>query len=128
MKRKRNLKKETEELIMATQDQSSPPRWVKHYVDRTSDSRKCRMCEKMDENFSDVVSECIEAQNEYKKLRYDKAVVCCPCSGARHDKAVVLLSLQWCETYGFKTHEKYEHFVEKKMRRENEKRERNIRK
>ena len=32
MKRKRNLKKETEELIMATQDQSSPPRWVKHYV------------------------------------------------------------------------------------------------
>ena len=68
----------------------------------------------MDENFSDIVSDCNEAQNEYKKLR--------------HGKAVVLLSLQWCETYGFKTHEKYEHFVEKKMRRENEKRERNIRK
>lgn len=57
----------------------------------------------MDENFSDIVSDCNEAQNEYKKLR--------------HGKAVVLLSVQWCETYGFKTHEKYEHFVEKKMRK-----------
>ena len=69
MKRKRNLKKETGELIMATQDQSSPPRWVKDYVDRTTDSRKCRVCTKMDKIFSHIVSECNEAQNEYKKLR-----------------------------------------------------------
>ena len=47
----RYLKKETEELIMAAQDQSLRTRWVKHYRDRT-DSPKCRMCGKMDENVS----------------------------------------------------------------------------
>ena len=51
------LKKETEGLIMAAQDQSLQTRWVKHYIDRTTDSPKSRMCVKMDENVSHLVSE-----------------------------------------------------------------------
>ena len=67
------LKKETELLIMAAQDQSLQTRWVKRCINRTTYSPKCRMCEKMDENVSYLVSECNElAQNEYKKLRHDK--------------------------------------------------------
>ena len=58
---------------MAAQDQSLLTRWVKYDVDRTTDSLKCRICEKMDENISHIVSECNKlAQNEYKKLRHDK--------------------------------------------------------
>ena len=31
---------------MAEEDQSLRTRWVKHSIDRTADSPKCRMCEK----------------------------------------------------------------------------------
>ena len=71
--KKRYLKKETEELIMAAQDQSLQTRWVKHYINRTTDSMKCRMSGNVTKNVSHIVSECNElAQNEYKKLRHDK--------------------------------------------------------
>ena len=42
------LRKESEGLIMAAQDQSLQTRWVKHYIDRTTDSPKCRMCGKLE--------------------------------------------------------------------------------
>ena len=89
---------------MATQDQSLRTRCVKHYIDRTTDSPKCRMCGKMYENVCHLLSYCNElAQNEYKNLR--------------HDKITALLHWQWCKTYGFEMHEKYyEHFFEKEMR------------
>ena len=73
-----------QELFMAEQDQLLQTRWVKHSIDRTNGSPKCRMCGKMDENVSHVVSECNKlAQNEYKKLR--------------HDKIAALLHWQWCQ-------------------------------
>ena len=34
----------------AAQDQSLRRRWLKYYIDRATDSRKPRMCGKMDEN------------------------------------------------------------------------------
>ena len=40
------LKKETEGLIIAAHDQSLRTRWIKYYIIRTTDSLKCRMCEK----------------------------------------------------------------------------------
>ena len=59
------LKKETIGLVMAARDQSLETRQVKHYIDRTTDSPKCRMCGKVDENVRHIVSECNElAQNE----------------------------------------------------------------
>ena len=37
----------------------------KNYIDRATDTPKCKMCGKMDENVSHLVSECNElAQNE----------------------------------------------------------------
>ena len=58
------LKKETEGLIMAAQDQPLRTRWVKHYIDRTADSPECIICGKMDENVSHVVSACNELAHE----------------------------------------------------------------
>ena len=82
-----------QELFMAEQDQLLQTRWVKHSIDRTNGSPKCRMCGKMDENVSHLVSEYNElAPNGYKKLRHDKLQHCCIGSGAK--------------TYGFETHEK----------------------
>ena len=55
---------------MAAQDQLLQTRWVKCYIDRTTDSLKCRMCGKMVENVSHLVSEWNELlQNEYKNCR-----------------------------------------------------------
>ena len=83
--KKGNLKKETEGLIMAAHDQSLRTRWVKHYIDRKTDSPKCRICGKMDKNVSHLVSECRKlAQNEYEKLK--------------HDKVTALLHRHWCNT------------------------------
>ena len=58
-RKKGYLKKKTERLIMAAQDQPLQTGWVKHYIYRTTDSPKCRMCGKMDENVS---HECIRVQ------------------------------------------------------------------
>ena len=41
------LKKKTEELKMAKQDQSFRTRWVKYFVDRITDFPKCRICRKI---------------------------------------------------------------------------------
>ena len=43
---KKRIFEETDGLIMVAQDQSLRTRWVKHYIDRTNDSPKCRMCGK----------------------------------------------------------------------------------
>ena len=102
--KKEYLKRETEGLIMAAQDQSLRARWVKYYIDRSTDSLKYRMCRKLDKNVSHIVSKCNKlAQDEYKKLR--------------KDKVAVLLRWQWCKTCGFKMNQKYyEHLVEKEMK------------
>ena len=46
------LKKEIKGLIMATKHKTSM--WIKHYIDRTADFPKCRLCGKMDENVSHI--------------------------------------------------------------------------
>ena len=55
MGEEKHLKKETERLTMLTQDQSLRIRWVKHYVDRTTVSPRCRKCGKINENVSHIV-------------------------------------------------------------------------
>ena len=44
--KKGHLKKETEGLKIAAKDQLLQTRWGKHYIDRATDSPKCRMCGK----------------------------------------------------------------------------------
>ena len=68
------LKKETEGIKMVTKHKIAV--WVKHYIDRKTDSSKCRMCGKIGENISHIVSECNQlAPSEYKKIRHDKVAV-----------------------------------------------------
>ena len=96
------LKKETEGLIMAAQDQAIRTNWIRHNIDKEDISPSCRLCGERDETVSHIVSECKElAQNDYKK--------------ARHDKVAAILHWQMCQTYGFPTTKSYEHFVDKEM-------------
>ena len=94
------LKKETEGLIMAAQDQAIRTNWIRHNIDKEDISPSCRLCGK---EMRLSVSECKElAQNDYKK--------------ARHDKVAAILHWQMCQKYGFPTAAKsYEHFVDKEM-------------
>lgn len=98
------MKKETEGLILAAQDQAIRTKWIKKHIDKTEQSAMCRMCGEREETVAHVVSECKQlAQNEYKKVR--------------HDKVAAILHWHMCKQYGFAYTEKsYEHFVEKGMR------------
>ena len=80
------LKKETEGLIMAAQDQAIRTNWIRHNIDKEDISPSCRSCGERDEIVSHIVSECKElAQNDYKK--------------ARHDKVAAILHWQMCQKY-----------------------------
>ena len=97
------LKKETEGLIMAAQDQAIRTNWIRHNIDKEDISPLCRLCGARAETVSHIVSECKElAQTEYKKIR--------------HDKVAAILHWQFCQKYGFPTTAKsYEHFIDKEM-------------
>ena len=65
------LKKETEGMIMATQDQTLRTRYIQRAIDGTNISPKCRKCNQKDETINHITSECPAlAQNQYKK-RHD---------------------------------------------------------
>ena len=65
------LKKETEGMLMAAQDQALRTRYVQRTIDGINISAKCRKCNVKDETINHIVSECSAlAQNQYKK-RHD---------------------------------------------------------
>ena len=71
--RKGYLKKETEGLLLAAQDQALRTRWIMKNIDKEDVQDKCRLCGERDETVAHIVSECKQlAQNEYKKCRHDK--------------------------------------------------------
>ena len=98
------LKKETEGLILAAQEQALQVNWIKKMIDKQDCSTKCRMCDERDETVAHIVSECSQlAQNDYKKCR--------------HDKIAAIIHWNYCKKFGFACTEKYyEHFVETKMK------------
>ena len=66
------IKKETEGLIMAAQDQALRTNAMKKYIDKTDVSPKCRMCEIADETISHIATECSAlTQKQYKNWRHD---------------------------------------------------------
>ena len=74
------MKKETEGLITAAQDQALPTRWRKVNIEKQAGTSLCRMCNERDETIFHILSECSKiAQTEYKK---------------RHDKVAQLVSLE----------------------------------
>ena len=65
------LKRETESLIIAAQNQSIRTNHVKAKIDKSQGNSKCRMCQQSDETINHILSECPKlAQKEYKR-RHD---------------------------------------------------------
>ena len=65
------LKKETEGMIMAAEEQALRTRYIQRAIDGVNISPKCRKCNVKDETINHIVSECSAlAQNQYKK-RHD---------------------------------------------------------
>ena len=94
------MKKETEGLITAAQDQALPTRWKKVHIEKQGGTSACRMCNGREETIFHILSECEKmAQTEYKK---------------RHDKVAQLVHWNLCKKYGL-DHAKnwYAHTAEK---------------
>ena len=66
-----DLKRETESLIVAAQNQSIRTNLVKARIDKSQGDSLCRMCRKVDQSIDHIVSGCSKlAQKEYKR-RHD---------------------------------------------------------
>ena len=66
-----DLKRETESLIVAAQNQSVRTNLVKARIDKSQGDSLCRMCRKVDESIDNIVSSCNKlVQKEYKR-RHD---------------------------------------------------------
>ena len=68
--RKGNLKRETESLLIATQDNAIRTNHIKARIDKTQQNSKCRLCGDRDETINHIISECSKlAQKKYKTRR-----------------------------------------------------------
>ena len=90
------LKKETEGMIMAAQDQALRTRYIQRAIDGTNISPKCRKCNQKNETINHIASECPAlAQNQYKK---------------RHDTVARAVHWNLCKKYQMPCSNKwYEH-------------------
>ena len=97
---KRGLKKETERMIMAAQEQALRTKNIRKVIDKEKINGKCRMCGER-ETVARIVSESINlAQNEYKNWR--------------HDKVAAIIHWELCKKYGVVVKEKwYDHKAQK---------------
>ena len=91
-----SLKRETESLILAAQEQAISTNAIKAYIDKSQEQSKCRMCGERDETVNHLVSECSKlAQREYKR---------------RHDWVGRRVHWEVCRMYGIEVKGKwYEH-------------------
>ena len=66
-----DLKRETESLTVAAQNQSIRTNLVKAKIDKSQRDSLCRVCRKVDESVDHIVSDCSKlAQKDYKR-RHD---------------------------------------------------------
>ena len=91
-----NLKRETESLILAAQEQAVRTNVIKAKIDNTQEQSKCRMCGEKDETVNHLISECSKmAQREYKR---------------RHDWVGRRVHWDVCKKYGIEVNDKwYQH-------------------
>ena len=65
--RKGNLKRETESLLIAAQNNAKRTNHIKARIDKTQQNSKCRLCGERDDTINHIISECSKlAQKEYK--------------------------------------------------------------
>ena len=90
------LKKETEGLILAAQEQALRKNSIKHSIDKTSETPLCRLCGNSTETVRHIISGCKRlAQREYKKS---------------HDKVALRVHREMCRKYGIECTDKwYDH-------------------
>ena len=69
--RKGNLKRETESLLVAAQNNAIRTNLIKARIDKMQQNNKCRLCVDKDEPINHMISKCCKlAQKEYK-TRHD---------------------------------------------------------
>jgi len=94
-----SLKRETESLIVAAQDQALRTNYRKARIEKSTNDPKCRLCKERDETVSHLISECSKiAQSEYKR---------------RHDKVAAAVHWSLCKKHDLPHSEKwYDHRAE----------------
>ena len=99
------LKRETEALIVAAQDQALRTNYRKAKIEKNACSSLCRMCKERDETVSHIVSECPKlAQTEYK---------------GRHDRVAAAVHWSLCKKHKLETSDRwYKHRAEKVLENE----------
>ena len=102
------LKRETESLITAAQEQALRTNYRRARIEKDESSPKCRLCKVADETVSHIVSECKKlAQLEYK---------------ARHDRVATAFHWNLAKKYGFPHCDQwYQHVAEPVLENENTK-------
>ena len=90
------LKKESEGLILAAQEQALRTNLIKYRIDKSSETPLCRLCGDATETVRHIVSGCKKlAQREYRK---------------RHDKVALRVQWEMCRKYGMECNDKwYDH-------------------
>ena len=87
------LKKETQGVIMAAQDQALRTRYIQRAIDGTNISPKCRKGNQKDETINHIASECPAlAQNQYKKRHDTVARAVCTGICARNTNCLAVIS------------------------------------
>ena len=101
-----SLKRETETLIMAAQEQVVRTNLVNPKIDKTQEGSTCSMCGKADERINHLLSECSKmAQKQYKR---------------RHDWKGRKIHWEVCRKYGLDTTDRwYEHVPQAVCENEN---------
>ncbi|MEM7264392.1 MAG: hypothetical protein AAF370_00395 [Pseudomonadota bacterium] len=100
------LKRESEGMICAAQEQALRTNSIKHAIDKTAESPMCRKCRKAPESVQHIVSGCsLLAQKEYKH---------------RHDRVATRLHWELCRDYDLE-HSKYWYDHKPETVQENEK-------
>ena len=69
--RKGNLKRETESLLIAAQDNAIKTNHIKARIDKTQQNSKCRLCGERDEMINHIISECSKLARKEYKTRHD---------------------------------------------------------
>ena len=93
------MKKATESLLMAAQEQALRTRKIRHAIDKANVDPKCRWCGAKDETVNHLIAGCSKlAQGEYK---------------ARHDKVATVIHWRLCKKYGIDVHRDwYKHEIQ----------------
>ena len=68
---KANLKRETESLLIATQNNVIRTNYIKVKIDNTQQNSKCRLYSDRDETINHIISECSKLVQKECKTRYN---------------------------------------------------------